>query len=78
MEPATSIIARFGGVGVVSEITGRHRTRVSNWKRPKEAGGTGGRIPAKEIPALLDAARARGIPLTPADFFPEAATEPAR
>lgn len=76
MEPAASIIARLGGVGAVSRITGRHRTRVSNWKRPKASGGTGGRIPAREIPVLLSAAAEMGIALTPADFFPS--TEPGR
>lgn len=80
MEPASSIIARFGGVSVVARIVGRHRTRVSNWMRPKESGGTGGTIPLKAIPVLLSAARERGVELSPADFFPAdlASPEPVR
>jgi hypothetical protein len=69
MEPANTIISKLGGVEVVKSITGVHRTRVSNWKRPKESGGTGGTIPAKHIPKLLNAARERGIELDLADFF---------
>jgi hypothetical protein len=69
MQPADSVIAKLGGVAKVAEIAGVHRTRVSNWKRPREAGGTGGRIPQGHIDGLLAHARSAGIDLTPADFF---------
>lgn len=70
MEPATSIIEKLGGPSKVAGIVNVHRTRVSNWKRPKESGGTGGAIPFKHVPALLDAARGMGIPLSADDFLP--------
>jgi len=70
MEPASSIIAKLGGPNRVAEITHVHRTRVSNWKRAKDAGGTGGLIPFKHVPALLDAARDLGIRLSADDFLP--------
>lgn len=70
MEPATSIIGKLGGPNRVAAIANVHRTRVSNWKRPKEAGGTGGAIPFKHVPALLDAARAAGVELSADDFLP--------
>lgn len=54
----------------MARITGVHRTRVSNWARPKDAGGTGGTIPFKHVPALLDAAKARGVALSADDFLP--------
>lgn len=54
----------------MARITGVHRTRVSNWARPKDAGGTGGTIPFKHVPALLEAAKTRGVALSADDFLP--------
>jgi len=70
MEPAASIITKLGGDTKVAEIVGVHRTRVSNWKRPKTAGGTGGAIPFKHVPALIAAAKALGESLSADDFLP--------
>lgn len=75
MEPATKIIASLGGTSAVAEIAGVHRTRVSNWKRPKGSGGTGGVIPFKHVPALIAAAREKGVDLSADDFLP---MEPAQ
>lgn len=70
MEPAASIIKSLGGDTVVASITGVHRTRVANWKRAKESGGTGGAIPFRHVPALLKAAQDKGLPLSADDFLP--------
>lgn len=70
MEPARTIITAFGGPTAVARIVGVHRTRVSNWMRPKESGGTGGVIPFKHAPSLLAAAAKNGVKLTPASFLP--------
>jgi hypothetical protein len=70
MEPAASIIKNLGGDTVVASITGVHRTRVANWKRSKESGGTGGAIPFRHVPALLQAAKDKGVPLSTDDFLP--------
>jgi hypothetical protein len=70
MEPAATIISRLGGEKTVSEITGRAYTAPYRWQHPVGKGGTGGLIPQKHHVALLDYARAHGIELTPADFFP--------
>lgn len=70
MEPARSIIERLGGPSAVAKVALVHRTRVSNWMRPKEAGGTGGTIPFKHVPALLAAAREKGVDLSTDDFLP--------
>ncbi|WP_408636239.1 carph-isopro domain-containing protein [Pelagibacterium flavum] len=77
MEPASTIITKLGGPNAVAEITGVHRTRVSNWKRSKAVGGTGGTIPFNHVPKLLDAARERGIPLSADDFLPAPKEESA-
>lgn len=74
MEPAATIIRNLGGDTAVAAITGVHRTRVANWKRSKEAGGSGGAIPFRHVPALLEAAKAQGISLSTDDFLP-ASTE---
>lgn len=70
LEPASSIVSRFGGVKRTSEAAGVYRTRVYAWMLPKEKGGTGGTIPQRHHVPLLDAARAADIPLTAADFLP--------
>jgi len=68
LEPAKSIIAKIG-IDKVSEITGKHVSRVYRWMYPKERGGTGGMIPQNDAPALLAYAKANHIELSPADFF---------
>lgn len=70
LDPARSIIARLGGVDAVAQITKKSRTRVFRWMYPADRGGTGGLIPQREIPKLLDEAKDRKIKLTPADFMP--------
>lgn len=72
---AALIIDKLGGVGTVAEVAGVHRTRVSNWKRAKVKGGTGGMIPQKHIPKLLAFARRENIPLSADDFLPEGADQ---
>lgn len=62
---------------MVAKAAGVHRTRVSNWKRPREDGGTGGRIPQNHIPALIELAREINVPLDHADFFASQAQVPA-
>ncbi|MGZ6195476.1 MAG: carph-isopro domain-containing protein [Candidatus Binataceae bacterium] len=57
------IIARFGGVRPLAEALGHaHPTTVQAWKRRKV-------IPVRQIPAVIAAAAARGLALTPEDFF---------
>lgn len=68
LNPAKSIIAKIG-IEKVSEITGKHVSRVYRWMYPKERGGTGGMIPHSEAPALLAYAQAHSIDLTAGDFF---------
>lgn len=71
LDPAKSIIAKIG-IEKVSEITGKHVSRVYRWMYPKERGGTGGLIPQTDAPALLAWALDNGVELSPADFFPNA------
>lgn len=76
MEPAASIIEKLGGPSAVARMTGVHRTRVSNWMRPQEKGGTGGIIPHKYHRTLMERAADLGFELPLAAFIdPEAAAE---
>lgn len=43
--------------------------RVRRWSFTEDKGGNDGRIPPKHYRALLEAAKARGVDLTPEDFF---------
>ena len=69
LEPAHAVIQRFGGPSVLAGILGVHRTRVSNWMRPRAKGGTGGLIPQRYHRALLDHARSAGIALRAEEFL---------
>jgi hypothetical protein len=77
LEPAESIISKLGGPAVVASVVAVHRTRVSNWKRPKEKGGTGGLIPQQYHRTLLDHARDNSIDLKAEDFLPPRVAEVA-
>jgi DNA-binding transcriptional regulator YdaS (Cro superfamily) len=70
MEPAHRIITVLGGPSVVADRIGIHRTRVSKWQSPRDSGGTGGMIPIKHIPALVQLAKERGVSLSADDFLP--------
>lgn len=71
MNPAAHIISLFGGYAEVARIVGVTRAHPWKWTQPRKERGTGGSVPAKHIPALLAAAKERGIPLTLGDFFPD-------
>lgn len=70
MDPAQKIISKLGGPGIVSSVVGIHRTRVSNWQRPRAKGGTDGLIPQGYHLQLIDYAAAQGVVLTAEDFMP--------
>ena len=70
MEPAQTVVGRFGGPTALAELLGIHRTRVSNWQRARASGGTGGTIPQRYHRQLLDYARERNIELKAEDFLP--------
>jgi hypothetical protein len=69
--PAASIIEKLGGESVVAEATQTAYTAPYRWQADKEKGGTGGRIPGKHIPALLDLAKLRQVELSADEFFAE-------
>lgn len=74
LEPAASIIDRFGGPDAVQEITGADRTRVYRWTQPREKGGTDGIIPLKPAQKLWAYAKANRLDI-PSDLFLSAGAE---
>lgn len=66
-EPASTLIAAFGGLMAVSRITKASLVTVQRWTYD-HARGTGGFIPRKHHAALIAAAKERGVELTPAIF----------
>lgn len=69
LDPANSIIDRFGGPDTVMKITGASRTRVYRWTQPRIKGGTDGMIPYGHAQKLLQYAKEFGVPISEADFF---------
>lgn len=67
---ASRIIAKCGGHQAVAEMVGVDIANVYRWTYPRARGGTDGIIPSRHQAKLLQGARARGLPLEPADFFP--------
>lgn len=74
LEPARGVIAKIG-IDKVSELTGKHVSRVYRWMYPRDRGGTGGVIPASYAPRLLRYAKANGIDLSAEEFFPAEADQ---
>lgn len=71
MEPASTIISVLGGPSAVARMLNVHRTRVSNWKRSRDVGGTGGLIPYRHVNKIIAAAAERGVNLSGDDFLPK-------
>ncbi|ENN91950.1 hypothetical protein [Bartonella bovis] len=78
MKQFYEIIDLLGGVRRVSQLLGVHRTRVYVWLRPVSKGGTGGRIPIKHIPPLLNEAKRIGVPIKAEDFLSFSYNSPLR
>lgn len=70
LDPARSVIAKLGGPDAVRAITGKSLSRIYRWMYPADRGGTDGVIPHVDARKMLDHAKANGIDLSPADFFP--------
>lgn len=69
LEPAQTILNRFGGAGPLSRRLGLDRSAVHRWALPKSRGGSGGLVPGKHHLRLLALAAAEGIALNAADLI---------
>jgi hypothetical protein len=69
--PAHSIIKRLGGEVAVAEATKLALTAPYRWQAGTDKGGSGGKIPQKRIPILIEFAKSKDIDLRLEDFFAE-------
>ncbi len=68
VDPAATVLARFGGAGPLAQLLRLDRSAVHRWALPKQRGGSGGLIPARHHQRLLTLAAANGIALSAADL----------
>lgn len=67
--PANKVISAFDGVRGTARALGRNPSSVSRWRKSREDGGTGGRIPSNLQEDVLNEARRRGLSLTAEDLI---------
>lgn len=67
--PAATVIARFGGIKAVADALDLERTAVQRWNYPSPK-GTGGAVPQRHWPRLIESAAKAGIDLAPSDLMP--------
>lgn len=77
LTPAAYVIREFGGVRKLARELGKSPSTVSRWPKPKQKGGSDGRIPSDEQLPILELAKKRGLDVTPADLIYGRAAEPA-
>lgn len=69
LTPAQYVIRAFGGVRKLARELKKSPSTVSRWPKPKERGGSGGRIPSDEQLAILELATRRGLDVTASDLI---------
>lgn len=77
-EPASTVIARLGGVSKVASVCEVNISTVQRWRMSKEKGGSDGVIPARYMPRLLQHAAATGAPVSAEDIIPRHQATEAR
>lgn len=68
VDPAATVLARFGGSGPLARLLGLDRSTVHRWALPKARGGSEGLIPARHHRRVLHLAAIEGIALTAAEL----------
>lgn len=68
LNPAEYVIHVFKGARAAARAIGRHHSRVIRWSKPKEAGGSEGRIPGPVRMRILTKARELDLDITPQDL----------
>lgn len=67
--PADRVIEAFRGVRATARALGRNPSSISRWRKPREEGGTGGRVPSALQAQILTAAKSAGLTLTAEDLI---------
>lgn len=68
LEPAKSVIARFGGIRPTARVLGISPSAVMRWMLPRHEKGTDGNVPLKHWQALINYAKKEQISLTVAEL----------
>lgn len=68
MQPARSVIDKFGGCRPLSRVLAIHPSTISRWTTSAAVKGTDGRIPQKYWGRIVMAAQDRGFTLTSSDL----------
>lgn len=63
LDPAYTVIEKLGGKSEVCEALGLDKSTLSRWCQPKPA-GTGGIIPQRYWPQLIEMSRAKRVRIT--------------
>ena len=63
LDPAYTVIEKLGGKAVVADALDLDKSTLSRWCQPKP-GGTGGLIPQRYWPALIEMAREHRVRIT--------------
>lgn len=63
LDPAYSIIEALGGKSEVAERLSLDKSTLSRWCQPRPS-GTGGQIPQRYWPTLIEMGRKHGVPIT--------------
>lgn len=68
LSPANYVILVLGGVRATARVVDRHPASVIRWKKPKNQGGFGGRIPTVPRETILKHAKRNNLPITSTDL----------
>lgn len=63
LDPAYTVIEKLGGKPALSERLGLDKSTLSRWCQARPS-GTGGLIPQRYWPALIEVAREQGVSIT--------------
>jgi len=61
LSPAREVVAKIGGVRATARALQLNPSAVSRWMMPNAKGGTGGLIPQRHWPAILEHAKKEKI-----------------
>jgi hypothetical protein len=68
LSPAKEIVAKLGGVRATARVLQLNPSAVSRWMMPPEKRGTGGLVPQRHWPAILEHAKKERLKLRLADL----------
>jgi len=69
-QPARHVIERLGGVTATARIVKVSQSAVSRWLVPPAEWGSGGRIPQRHWPAIMEFVDKHNIDLNLSDLLP--------